>query len=70
MSITISLQWRHNLKSPAYELFAQSSAQVHIKENTKATRYLPLWGESNCDGESLHKGPVTRKMFPIDDVII
>ena len=31
---------------------------------------LPLWGDSPMTGEFPHKGPVTRKMFPFDDVIM
>ena len=37
---------------------------LFIKENIKVQRHWPLWGESP------HKGPVTRKIFPFDDVII
>ena len=40
---------------------------AQIKENIKATRHWPLWGEFTDDR---HKGPVTRKMFPFDDVIM
>ena len=36
-------RWR--LKSPASPLFAQLLAQAQIKENIKAPRYWPLWGE-------------------------
>ena len=32
------------------------------------TRHWPLWGEFT--GNSPHKWPVTRKMFPFDDVIM
>ena len=33
------------LKSPASRLFAQPFIQVQIKENIKASRHWPLWGE-------------------------
>ena len=49
------------------------STFVHakIKENIKAPRHWPLWGESTGDQWiPPHKGPVTRKMFPFDDVIL
>ena len=39
----------------------QPYIQAQIKENIKAPRHWPLWG---------HKGPVARKMFPFDDVIM
>ena len=40
-------RWR--LKSPAYRLFAQPFGQARIKENIKAPRHWPLWGESTGD---------------------
>ena len=39
--------------------------QAQVKENIKAPRHWPLCGEFTG-----HKGPVTRKMFPFDDVIM
>ena len=71
-----SLQWRHN------ERYGVSNHQHHdcllnrlfkaqIKENMKASRHWPLCGEFNGDRWiPPHKRPVTRKMFPFDDVII
>ena len=47
--------------------------QMQIKENIKAPRHWPLWGEFTGDRSpvnSPHKWPVTRKMFPFDDVIM
>ena len=41
---------------------------AQIKENTKASHHWPLWGEFT--GDFPHKGPVTQKMFPFDDVIM
>ena len=68
------LQWRHN------ELDGVSNHQPHgclrnrlcrqIKENIKAPRHWPLWGEFTSDRWIPHKGLVTRKMFPFDDVIM
>ena len=57
--------WR--LKPPASWLFAQLFDQVQIKENIKALRHWPLWGESTGDP---HKRPATQKMFPFDDLIM
>ena len=52
--ITMTSQWvGWRLKSPASQLFTQSFIRAQIKENIKAP----------------HKWPVTRKMFPFDDVI-
>ena len=39
---------------------------MQIKENIKAPHHWPLWNKFT--GYRLHKGPVTRKMFPFDDV--
>ena len=59
------MRWR--LKSPASRLFTQAFIQVQIKENIKDPRHWPLrWSPVNPP----HKGPVTRKMFPFDDVIM
>ena len=33
------------LKSPAYRLFTELFIQAQIKENIKARRHWPLWGE-------------------------
>ena len=55
----------HVLKS-----FIQPFIQALIKENIKAPRHWPLCREFTGDRWiSPHKGPVTRKMFPFDDVI-
>ena len=61
---------RRRLKLPAYRLFAQPLIQAQIKENIKAPRHWLLRGEFTGDLNSLHKEPVTRKMFPFDDVIM
>ena len=61
--ITVTSKWaRWRLKSPAYLLFTQWSAQAWIKETSK----LRVTGL--CEMNSPHKGPVTWKMFPFDDV--
>ena len=54
-------RWRH--KSPASRLFIQPFIQTQIKENIKASRHR--WPVN-----SPRKWPVTRKMFPFDDVIM
>ena len=47
------------------------STRVHIKVNIKATRYWPfVRGIHRRPVNSPHKGPVTWKMFPFDDVIM
>ena len=53
-----------SLKSQASRLFAQSFVQVWIKENIKAPRHRPLWGESTGDRWiPLTKGQQRGKCF-------
>ena len=68
--ITVTSLWaRWRLKSPASRVFAQPFVQAQIKEITKAPRHRPLWRESTDDRcFPPHKVPVTRKMFPFDNV--
>ena len=69
--ITLTSSWpRWRLKSPASRLFTQSFVQTQMKENIKAPRHWPFTGNSPGPMNSPHKGPVTRKMFPFDDVIM
>ena len=64
LGITMTSWWaRWRLKSPASQLFTQPYIQAQMKENIKVARH---WWPVN----SPHKGPVTWKMFPFDDVIM
>ena len=70
-NITMTSQWSSwHLKSPESRLFAQPFVQAHIKENLKTPRHWPLWGEPPVTGGFPHKWPVTRKIFPFDDVVV
>ena len=71
----ISLQWRHN------ERDGVSNHQPHycllnrlLRRGSKKTSKLPVTGlcarYSPLTGEFPHKGPVTRKMFSFDYVIM
>ena len=52
-------------------IFSQALIQTQIKENIKAPRCWPLCaGNHRGPVNSPHKWPVTRKMFPFDDVIM
>ena len=70
--ITMTSYWsQYRLKSPAWGLFIQPFIQAQIKENIKTPRHWPLWGKFNGNRWiPRNKGPVKRKMFPLDDVII
>ena len=68
--------WHHyliffqiRLESPAARLFTQPFIQAQINENIIALRHWPLCGEIHrWPVNSPHKWPVTRKVFPFDDV--
>ena len=70
-----SLQWRPNerwrLKSPAPRLFTQPYIQTQMKEKNQSYASLAfVRGIHRWPMNSPHKGPVTPKMFPFDDVIM
>ena len=72
IAITMTLWWtRWRLKASASRVFTQPFIRAQIKENIKAPRHWPLW-EEFTRGRWIppHKGPVTSKMFPFDDVIM
>ena len=65
----MSLQWRHNGRDGV------SNHQPHdcllnrlFRRRSKKTSKLRVTGL--CAGNSPHKWPITRKMFPFDDVIM
>ena len=71
--ITMTSSWaRWRPKPPVSPLFTQPFIQAQIKENIKVPRHWPLCGEFTIDRwiPRTHKWPVTRKMFPFDDVIM
>ena len=68
--------WRHNERDSVSNhrrldcLLNRLFVQAQIKENTKAPRHWPLWGEFPWWAvDSPHKGPVTREMFPFNNVM-
>ena len=68
-----TLQWCHNERDGIWNYQPHDCLLNHlfkalIKENIKALCHWPLWGELPVN--SPHKWPVTRKMFPFDDVIM
>ena len=70
----ITLHWHHNerdgISSHRRLLFAQPYVRSQIKENIKVPHHWPMWWESTDERHSPHKGPITRKMFSFDDVIL
>ena len=67
-----ALQWhqKKRLKSSASRLLTQPYVQAQIKENIKGPRHWLCDGNSPWPVNALHKGPVMRKMFRFDDVIV
>ena len=68
---TMTSWWaRWRLKSPAWRLFTQQFIRAQIKENIKFRALAFVWGIHRGPVNSQHKWPVTRKMFPFDDVVM
>ena len=61
------------MSAMASRLFTQPFVQAQIKENIKAPRHWPLWGEftgrSQVTGEFSAQRASNEEMFPYDDVI-
>ena len=57
-------------QSPASRLFAYLFVHTEIKESIKAPHHWTLKGIYRWPVDSPHKGPLTQKVFPFDDVIM
>ena len=72
---SMTLQWRHNEHDAVsnhqphdcYSIFYSSADQ---RKHQRYTSLAFVWGIHRWPVNSPHKGPVTRKMFPFDDVIM
>ena len=60
--------WR--LKSPASRLFTQPFIRAQIKKHQSPASLAFVRGIHRRRGNSPHKWPVTRKLFPFDDAIM
>ena len=71
-NFTVASWWaRWRLKSPASWLFTELLIQAQIKEKHQSSASLAfVRGNSPVTGEFPAQRPVTREMFPFDDVII
>ena len=73
--ISFQLQWRHNghdsisNHQPHHCLLNRYSDADQIKHQSSASLAF-VWGIHRSPVNSPHKWPVTRKMFPFDDVIM
>ena len=69
--ITVTSSWkRWRLKSPASRLFAQPFFRAQTKENMKAPRHWPLWGEFTGERRIPRTKGSNAELFPFDDVIM
>ena len=71
----ITIQWRHNERDGVsnhqpHDCLFSRLFKAQTKENIKTPRTGLLEGIHRWPVNSPHKGPVTRKMFPFDDVIM
>ena len=69
----ITLLWRHNGHDSVWNHQPYDCLLNHLfRRRPKTTSKLHVTGlcAGNSLANSLHKGPVTRKMFPFDDVIM
>ena len=67
--ICLTLQWHHNeLECVSNHQRMDCLLNCLFMRRSKKTPKLRVTGL--CEGNSPHKGPVTRKMFPFDDVIM
>ena len=67
-----SLQWRHNGHDGVSIHQPHDCLLNHAEQRKQQSSASPAFmrGIHRWTVKSLHKGPVTRKMFPFDDVII
>ena len=69
--ITLKSQWtRWHLKSSASRLITQPFIQADRRKHQNSTSLAFVRGIQRWPVNSPHKGPVTRKIFPFDDVIM
>ena len=63
--VTVTSKWTSwRPKSPASRLFTQTFVQAQIKENIKAPRYWPLWGNSSVTSEfPTHKASNAENVY-------
>ena len=72
---SFTLQWRHNEHDgvsdhQSRDCFTQPFIQAQIKKHQSSASLGFVRGIHRSPVNSPHKGPVTRKMFPFDDVIM
>ena len=69
-----TLQWRNSERDGVSNQRRLDCSTVcsgaDQRKHQNPAHHWPLWGESTGDRWFPHKGPVTRKVFPFDDVIM
>ena len=69
ITVTSKWAWWH-LISPASRLLTQPFFRCRSKKTSNSASLAFLAAIHRIPVNSLHKGPITRKMFPLDDVIM
>ena len=65
-----ALQWRHNDGRDSVSNHQPHHCLLNRLFGCRSKKTSKLRVTGLCTGNSPHKGPVTRKMFPLDDVIM
>ena len=67
----VALQWRHN-EHDGVSNYRSLDCLLNRLSRRRSKKISKLRVTGHCEGihRSPHKGPVTRKMFPFDDVIM
>ena len=73
--LLLSLQWRHNgaIASQTTSLsivYSTVNSDADQRKHKSSMSLAFVWGIHRWPVNSPHKGPVTRQMFPFDDVIM
>ena len=73
--LILSLRWRHNERDgvsnhQSHDVYSTVYSRWRSKKYQSSASLAFVWGIHRGSVNSPHKGPVTRKRFPFDDVIM
>ena len=66
----MSLRWRHDGPDSVSTVYSTVYSDADRRKHQSFASLAFAWGIHRRPGNSPHKWPVTRKMFPFDDVIM
>ena len=67
---TITLQWRHNEQDDVPIVYSTVCSGTDQMKHQRSVPLAFVWGIQRWPVNISRKGPVTRKMFPFEDVIM